>query len=511
MTQLIIYLLLAILLLLLNAFFVLAEFTIVKARPTLMEALAAKGNRLAKRVLYIQAHIDRFLSVCQIGITLASIGLGFVGEPSLAALINPLLEHLGLGNAAIFASHGLAVIIAYILISFLHIVLGEQVPKSMAIRRTDKAALYTVYPLLVCYYLFFVPLWVLNISVNAILFILRIPPIKGHTLHSEDEVRIILDRSQSSGMMSFRRLLYIENVLDMGELTIRNAMQPREKTRFFGDSASGPEIDACIAKYRYSRYPVVGTDAESPLGYIHVKDLYLAEKSGKRAGDIKPFIRPALMVDEGKLLEEVLSEMQRKGIHLGFVFNENKRWIGIVTLEDILEEVVGTIEEEFPVEASVALTSSLSSPTHIVLDVEGESIISATRNALARLAPGVLPLPLDEIMPHIAQRERAASSYVGKRLAIPHARLKSISRPVVIAARVKTPIAAAGLSSSEMVRFLFIVLTPADAPRVHQIILARIAGLFESGFFETRMEDATTPQELFDAIAAVEQATDLRI
>ena len=511
MSQIIFYLLLAVLLLLLNSFFVLAEFAVVKARPTQMEALAAKGNRLARRVLYIQTHIDQFLSVCQIGITLASIGLGFVGEPSLAALIKPLLERLGAGGASNIASHGIAIAIAYILVSFLHIVIGEQVPKCMAIRRTDKAALFTVYPLIVCYYLFFLPLWILNISVNAVLFLLRIPPIKGHSLHSEDEVRIILDQSQSSGMMSFRRLLYIENVLDMSELTVKNALQPREKTRFFVDTIARSEIDACVAKYRYSRYPVVNGNAESPLGFIHVKDLYLAERSGVKKNDIKKLIRPALHVDENQLLEDVLSEMQKKGTHLAFAYNEHKRWTGIITLEDILEEVVGTIEEEFPIEASIGLTSSLSSAAQIVLDVEGDSIISATRNTLSRLAPAVLPMPFEEIMPHIAQRERAASSYVGKRLAIPHARLKNISRPVVVVARLKKPIPAAALSGRETVRFLFIVLTPINAPRVHQIILARIAGLFESGFFETRMDDAATPQELFDAIGAVEQATDLRI
>jgi CBS domain containing-hemolysin-like protein len=512
MSQLIIYLLLAVLLLLLNAFFVLAEFAVVKARPTQMEALAAKGNRLARKVLYIQTHIDQFLSVCQIGITLASIGLGFVGEPSLAALIKPLLERLGtLGTTATMASHGIAVAIAYIIVSFLHIVIGEQVPKSMAIRRTDKAALFTVYPLIVCYYLFFGPLWILNVSVNAVLFLLKIPPIKGHTLHSEDEIRIILDQSQSSGMMSFRRLLYIENVLDMSELTVRNAMQPREKTRYFVNTAPRAEVDKTLAKYRYSRYPVVSKDAESPLGYLHIKDLYLADRSGKTIADINGLTRPALHVQEPQPLEDVLSEMQKKGNHLAFVYDDKKRWTGIITLEDILEEVVGTIEEEFPVEASIALSSALSSASHVVLDVDGDSIIAATKNALSRLVPNILPMPLNEIMPHIAQRERAASSYVGKRLAIPHARLKNISRPVVIAARLRLPISLPGLSGRETVRFLFIVLTPADAPRVHQIILARIAGLFESGFFETRLDEAATPQELFDAICAVEQATDLRI
>jgi mannitol/fructose-specific phosphotransferase system IIA component (Ntr-type) len=421
------------------------------------------------------------------------------------------LDRLGFGGGATAASHGLAVALAYIIISYLHIVIGEQVPKSMAIRRTDKAALFTVYPLIVCSYLFFVPLWFLNWSVNAVLFLLRIPPIKGHTLHSEDEVRIILDQSQSGGMMSFRRLLYIENVLDMSELTVRNAMQPREKTRLLPENATRAEFDALAATYRYSRYPMVTAADQSPLGYIHVKDIYLADRRGAAVEDIGKFLRPGLRVTEEHLLEDILSEMKRKGNHMGFVYNADNQWTGIITLEDVLEEVVGTIEEEFPVEPSIGLSSALSSAAQVVLDVEGDSIVGATHHALSRLPQGVLPMPLDLIMPPIAQRERAASSYVGKRLAIPHARLKNIAKPVVIVGRLREPIPAPGLSNGEMIRFLFIVLTPADAPRVHQILLARIASLFESGFFEARLEEAATAQELYEAIGAVEQATDLRI
>jgi CBS domain containing-hemolysin-like protein/mannitol/fructose-specific phosphotransferase system IIA component len=502
------FLLIAAFLLLLNAFFVLAEFAAVKARPTQMEALAAAGSRRAKRMQHIQTHLDQYLSVCQIGITLASIGLGFVCEPALAALVKPGVRGLGLGEAAPAASHGLASIIAYLLISFLHIVIGELVPKSMAIRKTEQAALLTSYPLSVFYYLFIVPLWVLNSSANGVLFLLRIPSITKHAEHSEDEVRIILDRSQSGGMMSFRRLLYIENVLDMGGLTVRNAMQSRSKTVILRPEMPLAERDAVIARYRYSRYPVLTEGQAHPEGFIHLKDLYLAARAGKPVDNLRDFIRPALKCQDQAPLETILAEMQRKGIHLAIIFNAQQTWSGIITLEDVLEEVVGTIEEEYPVFPPIRLTHAFSSAEQVILEVEGDTIISATRNALLRLAPGILPVPVTEIMPHIAERERTGSSYVGRRLAIPHARLPNISRPLVMVARLKRPIPAPTPASGETIRFLFIMLTPADTPRMHQIFLSCIAQLFESDFLEGRLVAAKTPPELYGAICAVEQATD---
>ena len=162
------YLIAALLLILLNAFFVLAEFAAVKMRPTQVEALAESGNRRAKTLEHIQAHLDEYLSVCQVGITLASIGLGFVGEPAFATIFLPLVRRLGLsGLAAGVTAHGISIAIAYLLVSFLHIVLGELVPKSVAIRRTEKAALGTAVPMVVFRYVFLLPIMLLNSTVNA--------------------------------------------------------------------------------------------------------------------------------------------------------------------------------------------------------------------------------------------------------------------------------------------------------------------------------------------------------
>jgi CBS domain containing-hemolysin-like protein/mannitol/fructose-specific phosphotransferase system IIA component len=503
-----VYLLLALLLILLNAFFVLAEFAAVKARPTQMDVLVAKGNKRAKKVQHIQTHIDKYLSVCQIGITLASIGLGFVGEPSLAKLIKPLILMIGSGVAADSTAHGIAIALSYLLISFLHIVIGEQVPKLVAIRKTEKMALYTAYPMQMFYYLFLLPLWFLNSTVNAILWMLRIPAQNRQTEHSEDEIRLILGQSLSNGMMSFRRLLYIENVLDMGTLTVFNAMRVREKVCSLTTGMPRVEIDAVVAKHRHSRYPLIGDDPEKPLGFVHIKDLFLAEHAGKPADDLKNFVHPCLQVNEDSALEQVLSEMQKKGNHMAIVHDKAGKWTGLVTLEDLVEEVVGTIEEEYPIEEQPIRLTSVLSPAYVLLDVEGTTIIAATRNALSRLDSVLLPMPAEEIMRYIVERERAGSSYVGRRLAIPHARLKVISKATIVVARLKQPIPAPTPSSEEKINYLFILLTPSNAPRLHQVLLAHIAAIFESDFLDERMDVAKTPLELFNTICTVEQTND---
>jgi CBS domain containing-hemolysin-like protein/mannitol/fructose-specific phosphotransferase system IIA component len=497
------YLLLALLLILLNAFFVLAEFAAVKARPTQIEALASAGNRKAKTMERIQAHLDEYLSVCQVGITLASIGLGFVGEPAFAELLFPVVKWIGItGLATTITAHGIAVAVAYLLVSFLHIVIGELVPKSIAIRRTEKAALFTAFPMVVFRYIFIAPIWLLNSTVNGILRIFRLPPVTGHGIHSEQEIRIILDESQSSGMLSFRRLLHIENVLDMGTLNVRNAMRARRLVRCLRLGASRSENDSVVAEYRFSRYPLIGEDPEKPLGYVHIKDLFLAEHAGKDSSELRAFLRPCLQFKEQDPLEQRLSEMQRKACHMALVFAEDGRWTGIITLEDAVEEVIGTIEEEYPTEPPVRL-SDLLSPEHTLLNIEGTSILSATRNALHHIKVSDLPVSRDAIIMSVAERERLGSSYVGRRLAIPHARLSRLVSPMVIVARMKTPLPSP--VPGEDINLLFILLTPSDTPRIHQILLSHIAGIFESDFLEGRLEDAATAADLYNVICTAEQ------
>jgi CBS domain containing-hemolysin-like protein len=468
-----------------------------------MEALASRGHRRAKTVEHIQAHLDEYLSVCQVGITLASIGLGFVGEPAFAELLEPAVKWIGLtGMATRITTQGLSIGLAYLLVSFLHIVIGELLPKSVAIRRTEGAAMLTALPMVIFRYAFIVPIWLLNSTVNAILRLFRLPPVVPHGAHSEDEIRIILDQAQEGGTISFRRLLHIENVLDMATLKVRNAMRARRLVRTLSLRASLEENYTVIGQYRYSRYPLFGDDPDKPLGYVHLKDLFLAESSGKPVNDLGPFVRTCLRFQEEDPLEQRLSEMQRKACHMAFVFDSKGAWSGIITLEDAVEEVIGTIEEEYPTEQPIRL-SDLLSPAHTLLDVEGESILSSTWNALDRIKTSDLPLSKDAIMASIIERERLGSSYVGKRLAIPHARLKRLDAPMVIVARLKKPIPAP--VPGEQIGLLFILVTPADTPRIHQILLSHIAGIFESDFLESGLETALTPADLYGVVCTAEQ------
>ncbi len=498
------YLAVMVFLLVLNAFFVLAEFASVKIRSTQIQALTERGVARAKVVRYIQTNLDEFLSVCQVGITFASIGLGFVGEPAVANLVKPLVSIFASGEGSEGLSHGIAITISYIFVSFMHIVFGELIPKSVAIRSTEKSALLIAYPMVVFKYIFIVPIWLLNTAVNLFFRLIGYRAKPSDAAHSGDEIRVILEQSQTSGLVSFKRLLFMENILDMGSLTLRNAIQPRRKVQVLYTGASPSEIHEVIAKYRYSRYPLVESGTDNPIGLVHVKDLFMAEHAGKDAYTLRNYVRPCLRAKEDDSLEQVLSTMQRKAIHMAFVYDEKGEWVGIATLEDVIEEVVGTIEEEFPLEQPIHLSEFLST-RRVLIDVEGESIISAVRNALKAIAPGELPAPKDEILFHVIERERIGETYVGHGLALPHARIKNLGKPVVIFIRMKKPIDVTSKKNAEQINYLFLLITPSEIPRIHQIILSHIAGIFESGFLENKLDDNITADEIYKAICTAEE------
>lgn len=277
-----VYLLIAVLLLLLNGFFVLAEFSAVKMRPSRVEELVDDGVPGAHAVKHIQTELDQYLSVCQLGITFASIGLGFVAEPALVRLIEPAVAWLGFSTrestGAWLTAHGIAFTISYLIVSFLHILIGELVPKTAAIRLTEQASLWTAKPLIAFRYVFWFPLRVLNASSDFVLRMIGLRESGHHDVHSEDELRILLSQSQTQGVMSFRRLLFVENVFDLGDLRVRDAMRPRSQVRCLKAGVPWDENLAILQRYRFSRYPLVEDDSAEPIGVIHVKDLLLADK-----------------------------------------------------------------------------------------------------------------------------------------------------------------------------------------------------------------------------------------
>ncbi len=502
----VVYLLIALGLLVLNAFFVLAEFAAVKIRPSQVEELIDQGSGNARAAKHVLDHLDEYLSVCQVGITFASIGLGFVAEPAVVRVVEPVLMWTGLfpqhGTSHWLTTHGIAFAISYLLVSFLHILIGELVPKSVAIRLAERSALATARPLRLFRMLFFIPLWVLNHSANAILALMGLNPKHSGEDHSVNELRILLDQSQSRGLISFRRLLYMENVFDLGEILVRDAMRPQSHVRCLRTDYRWDENLAIMRRYRYSRYPLITSDSDHPAAIVHLKDIPLL---GEAEPDLLSISRPYLTVRDDLILETLLAEMQRKRIHVALVVNAEGKWNGFITLEDVIEEIVGTIRDEFEDEEVIHLAEVIN-VDRIHLHVEAEGPISAVRQALGRMDATTLPVPRETILKAIEDRERLVGTYLGRNLGMPHARLPGLQKPIVMMLRSETGIPYRG--TTERAHLLFVLLTPAGQPRIHQRLQAVIATILdESEYVPDRLRTAETADEILDIIRTAEQAT----
>jgi CBS domain containing-hemolysin-like protein/mannitol/fructose-specific phosphotransferase system IIA component len=478
----------------LNAFFVLAEFAIVKVRASRVAQLVSVGDERAVLLTGIQGHLDEYLSVCQVGITLASIALGMVGQKTTEAIMG--------GATASATRYLVAIGVSYLLISGSHILLGELVPKSIAIRLADRAALWSAAPLRFFHRLFFPVLWLLTFLANRILRLLRLHVTPSGEHHSEGELRIMLEQSQERGMMSFRRLLFMENIFDLGGLTVRDAMRQRSQVRTVDARLAWEENLRVVRASRFTRYPVITGDTEWPQGFVHLKDLIIRADQG--APDLSALARPLLATSEGTPLEALLGEMQRHRVHVALVTNDQGHWTGLVTLEDVIEELVGTIRDEFEDEEPVRLADALTIEG-IQLEVDGDAPIAAVRSALSRMPLRMLPLPVAEILHAIEVRERLAGTYVGGGIAIPHARVPGLPKPFLMILRSAPGVQCEG--TTERGHLLFVLLTPAGQPRVHQRLLSIIATLLhESDYVKERLMTASSAEEVLEAVRVGEQA-----
>jgi CBS domain containing-hemolysin-like protein/mannitol/fructose-specific phosphotransferase system IIA component (Ntr-type) len=480
-------------LLFLNAFFVLAEFAMVKLRPTRVEALVQEGKPRAALVAHIQAHLDEYLSVCQLGITLASIGLGFVGEPAFAGMLEPLF-------GSWLWAHVAALALAYVLVSFLHILFGELVPKSLAIRVPELSALGIARPLQATRVLLWVPLVVLNGAANAVLRLIGFGSPVSEPLHTEQELRVILELSQTEGSLSFRQLLLMENVFDLRSVRVGEAMRLRDGVAVLRVDASWPENFAVIRERRQTRYPLVDTNGK-PIGIVHVKDLALAGVDADDRPDLQRMARPFPTVRDDTSLETLLGDLQRRHSHMALVVDASDRWIGLITLEDIIEEIVGTIEDEFQLEAPLFLADGLT-PGRVVLGLRAPSLEAAVREALARVPAAELPLPAARIADAVVERERGMPTLLARGLAAPHARMAEINQFVLVFARSEEGIPVAGRESRA--NLLFIMVTPARDPRIQLRLLARIAGLLDSDYVVERLRAAESQAQVVEVLRAAD-------
>lgn len=358
----------------LNGFFVAAEFAIVKVRGTKIKSLVRQGSRRAKMSHHIITHLDAYLSATQLGITIASILLGWVGEATMRhAVVEPMLSAMGvtservIGLSSFFLGTGIIV--------FLHVVLGELAPKSLAIQRSEQTALWVAYPMNVFYYLMYPLIVVLNNTANSLLRLINIHPAAEHEVaHSEEELRLLLVESQKSGILTSEKRDLLENVFEMSRRIVRQIMVPRTEVAAFNLKKSLAENLVMAERTAHSRYPLVDGDLDHLVGVIHMKDLFWQLKELEKiatpeaADDMNPMIaggkitaeslqngaeflraiaREVPFVPETMRIDNLLREFQQKRIHMAIVVDEYGATLGLVTFENVIEEIVGEVQDEF--------------------------------------------------------------------------------------------------------------------------------------------------------------------
>ncbi|GAB4369311.1 MAG: hemolysin family protein [Acidobacteriota bacterium] len=335
----------AIVLVVANAGFVAAEFALVKVRPARLEALAAAGSRRARSALWLARRLDETLSVCQVGITLTSLGLGWLGEPAFGVLFERLLAPAEpwLGALSLSVSVGFA----FFTITFLHVVLGELVPKTLAIQTAERVSLAIAWPLR-AFRLAAWPLVVLlNGSAQVIMRVTRVGQTTEASAHSRDEIRQLVAASMAHGALSAREADLLDNLFHFSERQAGDVMVPRSRVVALDADAPLDDVLATVREEAYSRYPVYRGSLDEVVGVLHVKDLFAAIAGGRPDGAWARLARRPVLIPGTMTLERLLRRFQLERTHLAIVLDEYGGVAGIVTLEDVLEELVGELRDEF--------------------------------------------------------------------------------------------------------------------------------------------------------------------
>lgn len=344
-TSAILNLLLVAFLVALNGFFVAAEFAIVKVRSSRIDTLVHDGNTRAKYAKNLVEHLDAYLSVTQLGITLASLGLGWIGEPAVARLIDPITNSLGLSPEL---SHTVSFAVAFSFITALHIVLGELAPKSLAIQKAEGVVLWVAIPMIMFYKLMYPAVWFLNHVANWILRLVGIQVSnEGEAAHTEEEIRILMEESHKQGYIDQTELTFVDNIFDFAERNVREVMIPRtDMICMYAEDPFEENMKIALEEH-LTRYPVCDPDKDNIIGFLHIKDLLRALSTGEKDMDIRSLTRKVTAVPESMPLSNLLKLLQKHRAQIAIVVDEYGGTAGMVTVEDILEEIVGEIQDEF--------------------------------------------------------------------------------------------------------------------------------------------------------------------
>ena len=329
----------------LNGFFVAAEFAIVKVRASQLKIKADDGDKTAILPSHIVNHLDGYLAATQLGITLASLGLGWVGEPVVSKIIINLFHLFGLQISDALA-HSIALPIAFAIITVLHIVFGELAPKSIAIQKPESTTMMIAYPLNVFYYVFKPFIWVLNGIANFILRALNIQSVHGSEIHSSDELKYLIKQSSDEGNIVNADYKIIRNAFDFSETNVRQILIPRNQVVAIDVDAFDEKMIDKLLEEGYSRIPCFEKNIDNIIGVIYIKDLLILLKNNNEL-NIRQLMRPLIVTPESRKIGSLLKEFQLKHIQMAIVVNEFGGLEGIVTMEDIIEELVGEIQDEY--------------------------------------------------------------------------------------------------------------------------------------------------------------------
>ncbi|MDH4422069.1 MULTISPECIES: hemolysin family protein [Bacillus] len=355
-----------------TGFFVAAEFAIVKVRSSRIDQLVAEGKRGALAAKKVTSNLDEYLSACQLGITVTAMGLGWLGEPTIEKLLHPLFEKLNL-NPSI--SSVLTFGLAFMTMTYLHVVVGELAPKTMAIQKAEKVTLLFAGPLMMFYKVMYPFIWVLNNSARVVTGLFGLKPASEHEVaHSEEELRLILSESYESGEINQAEYKYVNNIFEFDNRIAKEIMVPRTEIVGFYLEDSVEEHMKVIQNERYTRYPIFGEDKDDIIGMVNVKDFFIRYMNNDKEdlSSIRTYMRPIIEVMETTPIHDLLLQMQKKRIPMAVLYDEYGGTAGIVTLEDILEEIVGEIRDEYDEDEAPPIQHV--NEQHIIVD--GKVLIS---------------------------------------------------------------------------------------------------------------------------------------
>jgi CBS domain containing-hemolysin-like protein len=489
---------------LVNAFFAMAEYSLVRIRTSRLEEMIRQGKRSALLIRFAVEHLDGYLSSVQLGITMTSLGLGWVGEPAVARLIQRALPLLAVPAAAALAT-SLAFVLAFILMTATHILFGELVPKLMAIGKPEAAATFTIYPMTGFYYLSFVPMQLLRRAANAVLRLAGVPVVSadGHgDMHSEEEIKILLEEREEEGELSLQRLLMFENLFDFGRGRVREVMTPRGSIAYLSRARDWEDNLVVIVQSKASRFPVCRDDLDTVEGYVHIKDFAIEAIGGEGPPDLRAITRPILRLPEETHLEEAVRKLQQGRTRLAVVVNKRRKVVGLISLEDLLEELVGEIRDEFERVPEYRL-SAVFVPEACELELEARDLFEVLRVGTQRLHSALPVFDVEDALEQVYQREKGLSSALGHETAFPHARIQSLARPVFTMLRCREAMDLKA-PDGKPVRLFFMILTPYAEPAAQLRLLSQLARVVLNVSLRERLLEATNRDEVTEVIGAFE-------